>query len=178
MLSTARTADVVLIDVLLHLFLAPSIDRTLRSDAVLCHVILNQLISAETLLTSLTIHQRIRESTEMTGSYPGLGIHQNCTVNAYVVRALLNEFLPPSTLYVVLQLNAKIAVIPGICQSAVDLRSRIYKSTVLRQCYNLFHCFFHCPITSFFYTTISISFSIHRPNPSKTSRKSNPLESL
>ena len=79
----------------------------------------------------------------MSGSYPGLGVHEDRAVNAYVVRALLNEFLPPCFLYVVLQLYAKVAVIPGVCQAAIDLGTRINKSSALGQRYNFLHCLFH-----------------------------------
>ena len=68
----------------------------------------------------LTVHQRIGKSAEMTGSYPCLRVHQDRTVNAYVVRALHDEFLPPCFFHVVFQFNTERAVIPGICQAAVN----------------------------------------------------------
>ena len=143
MLATAWAADVVVIDVFLHFFLRPRVYAALNGDAVLCHVILDQLVGTETLLTCLAVHQRIRETAQMSGSYPGLGVHKDGTVNADVVRALLHEFLPPCFLYVVLQLYAKVAVIPGVCQAAIDLGTRINESSALGQRYNFLHCLFH-----------------------------------
>ena len=58
-----------------------------------------------------------------------LWIHKDGTVNTYVVRVFLNEFLPPCSFYVVLQLYTKISVIPCICKTSVNLRTRIYKSS-------------------------------------------------
>ena len=77
----------------------------------------------------LTVHQRIRETAEMSGSHPRLRIHQNRTVHTDIVRILLNKFLPPCSLDVILQFDAQIAVVPCICKSAVNLRSRIYETS-------------------------------------------------
>ena len=56
MLSAARARDLVVVDVLLHLLLAPAIDRSLRLNAFLCHVVLDELVGTETLFTCLTVH--------------------------------------------------------------------------------------------------------------------------
>ena len=80
-------------------------------------------------MTLLTVHQRIREAAEMTGSHPCLRVHQDRTVNADIVRILLNKLLPPCSLDVILQFDAQIAVVPCICKSAVNLRSRIYETS-------------------------------------------------
>ena len=154
MLTAAWAADVVIIDVFLHFFLGPCIYTTLNGNAILSHVVLDQLVGTETLLTCLTVHQRIREATKMSGSNPGLGVHEDRAVNTYVIRALLNEFLPPCFLYIVFQLNTKVAVIPGVCETAIDLGTRINKSSGFCQCYDFFHCFFHRQITSLFYLNI------------------------
>ena len=87
----------------------------------------------------------------MAGSHPGLRIHENRAVNADVPGTLLNKFLPPGLLYVVLEFHAKIAVIPGVGQSAVDLGSRIDKAPVLGKRDNLIHRFFHVPVLTPFY---------------------------
>ena len=56
MLSAARARDLVVVDVLLHLLLAPAIDRSFRLNAFLCHVVLDELVGTETLFTCLTVH--------------------------------------------------------------------------------------------------------------------------
>ena len=98
MLAAARTADVIVIDVLSSS--APGTSR-LRSPrcsmSVLCHIVLDELICTETLFTALAVHQRIREAAQMSGCHPCLGVHEDRTVYTYVVRALLNKFLPPCT---------------------------------------------------------------------------------
>jgi hypothetical protein len=76
----------------------------------------------------LTVHKRIGERAQMSGRDPCLRIHEDSAVKTNVVWIFLNEFLPPCLLYVILQLNAEIAVIPCICKSTVDLRTREDKS--------------------------------------------------
>ena len=58
-----------------HFFLRPAVYRALCLNAMLFIVVLDELICAETLFTLLTVHQRIRETAQVTAGYPGLGIH-------------------------------------------------------------------------------------------------------
>ena len=143
MLAAAWAADVVVIDVFFHFFLGPCVYTALDGNTVLRHIVLDQFVCTETLLAGLTVHQRIRETAQMSGSYPGLGVHEDCAVHTYIVWALLHEFLPPCFLYVVFQLYAKVAVIPGVCQAAVNLRARINESSGFCQRHNFLHCLFH-----------------------------------
>ena len=147
MLFAARAADIVLVDILLHLLLGPAVHGALDRNIIFRHIILNQFIRPEALFTRLTVHQRIRKAAQMARSDPGLRIHQDRTVHAHIVRALLHEFLPPGFFYIVLQLHAEVSVIPCIGKPAVNLRSRIYKASRLRQSHYLFHRLFHrlCP---------------------------------
>ena len=133
----------MLFDEILHLFLRPSVYRALKLNAVLLAVVLDDLVCAETLMALFTIHKRIREASQMSGCDPGLRVHQDGTVNTYVVRRLLNEFLPPCALYVILKLYTKVAVIPSIRKTSIDLRTRVNKSSCFCQSNNLVHCFFH-----------------------------------
>ena len=148
MLSAGRTADIVLIHISLHFFRGPCVYRALDLNAVLSHIVLDELIGTETLLTALAVHQRVGEAAQMSGRYPGLRVHQDGTVYTHVVRILLYEFLPPCALYIVLKLYAQIAVIPGVGQTAVNLRARIYKASCLCQRYNFVHCLFHLLFSS------------------------------
>ena len=111
-------------------------------------IILNQFVCAESLFTLLTVHQRVRESSQMSAGNPCLGIHQNSTVNAYVVGALHDELLPPGFLYIIFQFHTQVAIIPGIGQAAVNLRTWIHKAPVLGQCHDFLHCLFHICILS------------------------------
>ena len=94
-------------------------------------------------MTLLTVHQRIGETTQMSTGHPGLGIHQDRTVHTYIVRALLHELLPPCLFHIILQFYTKVTVIPGICQSSVDLGTGIYKTSCFCQGYDFLHCLFH-----------------------------------
>ena len=80
-------------------------------------------------MTFFTVHQRIAESAEMSGSHPCLRVHQDRAVNAYIVGILLNEFLPPCSFHIILQLHAEVAVIPCIRKTTVDLGTGIHKSS-------------------------------------------------
>ena len=49
-----------------HLLLRPGVYASLNGDSMFLAVILDQLVRAETLMALLTVHQRIRKSTEMS----------------------------------------------------------------------------------------------------------------
>ncbi len=141
--SAAGAADVVVFNVLLHLFLAPAVYGAFQGNAMLFIVVLNQLIGAETLLTLFAVHQGVRKSAQMSAGYPGLRIHQNGAVHTYVVGTLGDKLAPPGLLHIVLQLHAQISVIPGIGKSAVNLRPRVHKASCLGKSHDFFHCLFH-----------------------------------
>ena len=133
----------MLLDKVFHLLLAPGVHAALQLDPMLCSIIFDHLVGAETLMAFPAIHQRIGKSAQMSGGYPCLGIHQDRAVYADVVRILHDEFLPPGFLYIVFQFHSQRAVIPGIGKTAVNFRTRIYKASGLCQCYNLIHSLFH-----------------------------------
>ena len=101
MLSARRTGNIMILYKIFHLFLRERIDRFLQSDIFLCTVIFDHLIGAETLMAFLTVHQGIRKTAKMTGSHPGLGVHQNGAVHTYVVGILRDKFLPPGFLHII-----------------------------------------------------------------------------
>ena len=72
-------------------------------------------------MTLLTVHQRITESSKMSGCDPCLWIHKDGTVYTHIIRVLLNEFLPPGLFYIILKLYTEISIIPCIRKSTVDL---------------------------------------------------------
>jgi len=144
MFSAGRTRNLMLLDEVLHLFLGPCVyTAAFDFNAFFLAEVFDQLVCTETLVALFTVHQRIGKSAEMTGSYPCLRVHQDRAVNTYVVRALHHEFLPPCFFHVVFQLNTERAVIPGICQAAVDFGTRIYKTSGFCYCHNFVHCLFH-----------------------------------
>ena len=138
-----------------HLFLRPGINAALQLDSLFLTKILDQLICAETLMAFLTIHQRIRKSTQMTGSHPCLRVHQDSAVHTYVVGISLYEFLPPCLFNIVFEFDTKITVIPGVGQSAIDLGARIYKTSGFCQGNDFVHCLFHNIVLLYLYTDIS-----------------------
>ena len=103
----------------------------------------DQLIGTKSLMTFFTIHQRIGKAAQVSGCYPCLWVHQNRTVHTNIVFILLNKLLPPGFLNIVFQLDTKISVVPCICQSTINLRTRINKSASFCQSYDFFHCLFH-----------------------------------
>ena len=154
-LTAGRARNVVVLDERLHLLLGKCINRLRKRDALLRRKILDQLVRAEALVALLAVHQRIGKSAQMARRNPRLRVHEDGAVNTYVVGILLDEFLPPCLLYVVLEFHAEITVIPGVCQTAVNLGARVYKASRLRECYNLVHSFFHSVAPRFFcYTPI------------------------
>ena len=102
MLAACWTADILLINKLNHLLVGPAINRAIQFNTVILTEILDQLICSESLMTFFTIHQRIREAAQMAGCDPCLRIHQNRTINTYIIRIFLDIFLPPGFFYIVL----------------------------------------------------------------------------
>ena len=102
MFAARRAWNLMFFDKCSHLLLRPRIHRTLDLDSFFRTVIFDQLISTETLMTFLTIHQRIGKSAQMSGSHPCLRIHQDRTVHTDIVRRLLHELLPPCFFYIIL----------------------------------------------------------------------------
>ena len=165
MLAAARTADVIVINVLFHLLLGPAVYGTLDLDVVLCHIVLDELICTETLFTALAVHQRVREAANMTGSNPGHRVHQDRGVKTYIVLALLHKFLAPCCLDVVLELKAERTVFTGLCKTALNLRAGVYEAAALAECYDLFHCFFavfHVKFSFWHSWLLHAVFALHR----------------
>ena len=115
---------------------------------VFVYEIFHQLVCAVTHLAGLAVDQRIVEGGHVAGGNPHLGIHQDGGVQAYVVGVLLNEFLPPGTLDVVLQFNAEGAVVPGVGKTAVNFGACINKTSVFAERNDLLHSFFAVGHTS------------------------------
>ena len=113
--------DVLFLDVVHHLIVGPTGGVVLQ--AVLEGVVLDELVGSVAGTADLAVHEGVGEAAQVARSNPGLGIHDDGGIQAYVVLALLNEFLPPSALDVVLELNAEGAVVPGVGETAVDLRA-------------------------------------------------------
>ena len=136
-LAAGRAGNVLLLDKRLQLLVRPAV----RLDvlAVRLRPILNELIRAETRLARLAVHQRVVEVADVSAGDPNLTVHQNRAVDADVVLALLNEFLPPRTLDVVLEFNAQRAVVPRVRQAAVDFRAGEHEAASLAQRNELVH---------------------------------------
>ena len=150
MLAAGRTWNLVFLNELHHLLLAPGIHAALNGDPFFGTEILNDLIRAETLMTLFTVHQRIGKTAQMTGGHPCLRVHQDRAVHTYIVGAFHNKLFPPGLFHIILQLHAKVAVIPGVGKSAVNFRTRIYESSGFGKCYDFFHGLFHRVISSTF----------------------------
>ncbi len=134
LLSADGADDIVFLDVFFQLRIAPAVAGLSAAGEVL-----DQLIGAEARLAGLAVHQRIVESAHMAGGHPHFAVHQDGTVQACVIRALLHKLLPPCLLDVVLEFHAQRAVVPGVGQAAVDLRTRKDVSAVLAQRHQLVH---------------------------------------
>ena len=150
-LAAGRTGNLELVDKAHHLVVGPAVNGAVQRKIMFLRIVLNQIVRAESLAASLAVHKRIGKSSKMAGSNPGLGIHQDRAVNADIGRGLLHEFLPPCFLDIVLELNAEVAVIPGIRQSAVNLGAGIDKASRVAKSNDLIHCLFHNSHSSSWY---------------------------
>ena len=141
-LAAAGAGDVVLLHKVLHLLLGEGVDGLAELKAVLVAPVLDEFVGAEALLALLAVHQRIGEAGQMAAGYPGLGVHEDGGVLPHVVGVLLDKFLPPGLLDVVLQLHAQGAVVPGVGQAAVDLAAGKDDAAVFAEGDDLVHRFF------------------------------------
>ena len=141
-LAAGGAGDVVFLDEVLHLLLGEGVDGLGQLHAVLAAPILNELVRPEPLLALPAVHQRIGEAGQMAAGHPGLGVHEDGGVLPHVVGVLLDKFLPPGLLDVVLQLHAQGAVVPGVGQAAVDLAAGEDDAAVFAEGDDLVHRFF------------------------------------
>ena len=81
----------------------------------------NQLVGAVAGLAGPAVQQGVRETGHMAGGDPGLGVHQDSSIQAHVVGALLDKLLQPCLFDVVLKFHAQGAVVPAVGQAAVNL---------------------------------------------------------
>ena len=119
-LASARGAgNVVLGDKLRKLIIRPS--AGIYVESVFCGIVLNKLVCSVTGLALAAVHKRIGKSANVTGCDPDLRVHKDGRVKTYIVLALLYEFFPPSSFYVVFVFNTERTVVPRVCKAAVDL---------------------------------------------------------
>ncbi len=112
--AAGRAGNLELVDEAHHFVIAPAVDTAVERHIMCLRVVLDQIVSAKTFAAGLAVHQRIRESGQMSGCDPGLRIHEDRAVNTDVCVRFLHELSPPCLLHVVFHLNAKRAVIPGV----------------------------------------------------------------
>ena len=141
-LSTRGTRNIVLLNEILHLCIGECVNGLLKLKSRFCAIVFDKLVRAESLVALAAVHKRIRKSRKVTRRNPRLRVHKNSCVKTYVILVFLNEFLPPSLLYVVLKLNAKRAVVPSVCKSTVYLGSGEYKTSVFGEGNYFVHCLF------------------------------------
>lgn len=115
-------------DVLFHLLVCPT--GNIFFDAVLLVVFLDEVVGAVTRFARFAVHQGVGKTADMTACLPRCRVHNYCAVKSDVVGIFNHEFLPPSLLDVVFELNAERAVVPRVGKTAVDFTSGIDESAV------------------------------------------------
>ena len=146
-LAAHGTDDALLLDEILHLLVRPAGDAAL--DALLCHIVLDEVVRAVTGLAGLAVHERIGEAADVPGRLPDGGVHQDGAVHADVVGAFGDELLPPSRLDVVFERHAERTVVPGVGEPAVDLAAGEDEPAVFAESHQLVHSEFCHILPSF-----------------------------
>ena len=141
-LAAGGAGEVVLLHKVLHLLLGEGVDGLAELKAVLVAPVLDEFVGAEALLALLAVHQGVGEAGQMAAGHPGLGVHEDGGVLPHVVGVLLDKFLPPGLLDVVLQLHAQGAVVPCVGQASVDLGACEDDAAVFAQRHDLIHGLF------------------------------------
>ena len=140
-LAAARAGDLLGADEGDHLVIGHGLDVHV-GHGVLGQPALDELVGPEALLALPAVHQGIGEAGQVAAGHPGLGVHEDGGVQAHVVGILLDEFLPPGVLDILLQLRTQRAVVPGVGKAAVDLAAGEDKAAVFAQRDDLVHRLF------------------------------------
>ena len=131
MLSTRRTFNIIIINILLHLFIRPAINTSICFYPVFFHIIFNKVICTETLMAFFAIHKRVWKAAQMPWSNPCLWVHKNSTVNTSIILIFTHKLLPPCLFYIILKFYTKISIIPCICKPAIYFWTWVYKAPCL-----------------------------------------------
>ena len=97
-----------------------------------------KFVSTEAAVAALALYQRIGKGSDVAGGFPGAGVHQNGSVHAIHIVALLHPELPPGGGNFVFQHHAERPKIPGPGHPTIDFRPREDKSAALAKAYNIF----------------------------------------
>ena len=137
MLAADGADDVVMLgDEPVHLVKAHGVDV----DLVMLFA--DKLVGAVAGLARLAVEQRIGEAGHMARGDPRLRVHDDCSVEADVIRAFLHKLLQPCLFHVVFELHAKRAVVPAVGKAAVNFGTGKDKAAVFTQGDDLIHGFF------------------------------------
>lgn len=107
------------------------------------HIFFDELIGTESLLALFAIHERIAESSDMSGGDPYLGIHEDRGIEEDHIGSLLGE-VPYECIFEVFLENGSVrSVIPRIRKSAVDLGTLEYETSSFAELDYIFHLYCH-----------------------------------
>src|SRR5438034_6951998 len=95
--------------------------------------LLHQVVDAEAVMAVRALDQWVVERVEVTGGPPHVGGEDDRGVDADDVVAAGDHRPPPLAADVLLQLDAKGAVVPGRSSSAVDVAGRVDEPTPLSE---------------------------------------------
>ena len=84
--------------------------------------LLDQVIGSEPALARPAVNQRIIEALDVPDASQ-TRMHQNAGIEADDVPALMHEPAPPQVLDIAFELDSERPVVPGICQTAINVRT-------------------------------------------------------
>ena len=76
-------------------------------------------------MTVFALHEWIRERSDMPRRDPSIGVHHDRRIEEHHILALLDEFLDPEILDILLQEYSEWTVVPRVRETSVDLRTLI-----------------------------------------------------
>ncbi len=135
--TTLRASYIVILDVLGKLFISPAIH--IYFLALFISPLFNNFVCPASCLAVFAVNERVVKSGYMARRLPYSGVHQNSAINTNIVLAFLDKLLPPGFLYVVLQLHTQGAVVPAVCKTTVNIRTRVNKASVFTKSNDLLH---------------------------------------
>ena len=133
MLAAGRAGDRIFVDISFHFLWGESIHGLGQGNVFFLRPSFNDFVSTEAFFAFLAVHKRIGKPANVAGSNPYLRVHQNSRIKADIIGAFLNKLFPPGLFYVVFQLYAQRAVVPCVCEAAVNFGARENEAAIFAE---------------------------------------------
>src|SRR5215213_1321650 len=106
---------------------------------MLAEPLLDEVVRTKAALARPAVNQRVIEALGMSRRLPNARMHQNAGIEPDDVPTLVDESAPPQLFDIAFELNSKRPVVPGVCQTTINVRARENEPAALAERGNLIH---------------------------------------